>query len=189
MAIQQRVYDLDSFWRFVCQPDNADRYFELIDGEIIEMAPPGGEHSTVAGEIYLHFRLFDPQRNLGVPTVEAGYYPPGKRDIVLAPDAAFTRAERAPEPFPRTWVPVMPDIAVEVQSPSNSLAELRRKAAIYLHHGTQLVWIILPERRSAEVCRLDANGKIQTEFIDSEGVLSGEPVLPGFRLEIARLFI
>jgi len=189
MEVKERVYDLDAFWRFVCQPENADRYFELIDGEIIEMAPPGGEHSTVAGEIYHHFRLFDPQRNLGVPTVDAGYHPPAERDTLLSPDAAFTRVERAPEPFPRTWVPVMPDIAVEVQSPSNSLAELRRKAAIYLHHGTQLVWIILPEQRSAEVCRLDANGKIQTESIGAEGSLSGESVLPGFTLELARLFI
>ena len=59
----------------------------------------------------------------------------------------------------------MPDIAVEVRSPSNTLAELRRKAAIFLQHGTQLVWIIIPESRGAEVCRLNEDGDIETEFI------------------------
>ena len=82
----------------------------------------------------------------------------------------------------------MPDIAVEVKSPTNTLAELRRKAAIYLQHGTQLVWIIIPDQRSAEVCRLDASGEIQTEFMGEDGKLSGEPVLPGFRLELSTLF-
>jgi len=187
MAVQQRVYDVDSLWQLVCESDD-DTHYELIEGEIIEMAPPGGEHGTIAGGIYYFFRRFDPQHKLGIPTVEAGYYPPARRDILLAPDAAFTRIERAPDPFPRDWVPVMPDIAVEVKSPTNTLAELRRKAAIYLQHGTQLVWIIIPDQRSAEVCRLDASGEIQTEFIGEDGKLSGEPVLPGFQLELSALF-
>lgn len=189
MAVQERIYDVDAFWRFVCQPENADRYFELIYGEIVEMAPPGGEHSTIAGEIYHHFRLFDPQRNLGIPTVDAGYHPPAKRSILLAPDVAFTRVERAPKPFPKTWVPMMPDIAVEVQSPSNTLAELRRKAAIYLENGTRLVWIVIPDKRSAEVCQLDEQGEFQSEFVGAAGSLVGEPVLPGFSLDMARLFM
>lgn len=188
MAVQQRVYDVDDLWHLVCNADD-DRYFELVDGEILEMSPPGGEHGTIAGELFYYFRLFDPQRKLGIPTVDAGYHPPEKRDILLSPDAAFTSIERAPNPFPRTWVPVMPDIAVEVQSPSNTLMQLRRKAAIYLANGTELVWIVIPDRKGVEVCRLGASGDIETEFIAQDGALSGETVLPGFTLEIARLFI
>ena len=30
MEVKERVYDVDAFWRFVCQPENADKYFELI---------------------------------------------------------------------------------------------------------------------------------------------------------------
>lgn len=187
MAVQQRTYDIDDLWQLVCNADD-DRYFELIEGEIVEMSPPGGEHSTIAGEIFHYFRLFDPRRELGIPTVDAGYHPPDKQDILLSPDAAFTRIERAPNPFPRTWVPVMPDIAVEVKSPSNTLAELRQKAAIYLSHGSQLVWIIIPSSKSAEVCRLGAQGDMERETVGADGALSGEDVLPGFTLALSALF-
>ena len=187
MEIKERLYDIDDLWQIVCDADDDTRY-ELVEGEIFDMAPPGGEHGTLAGEIYFYFRLFDRDRLLGIPTVDAGYHPPDDRGTLLSPDVAFTRVERAPVPFPRAWVPLMPDLAVEIKSPSNSLAELRRKAAIYLNHGSQLVWIILPATQSAEVHRLDASGDLQSDIIAADGALSGEGVLPGFRLELATLF-
>jgi len=187
MELREGLYDIDKLWEIVCNADD-DRYFELIEGEIFEMSPPGGEHGAIAGEIYYFFRLFDPQRKLGIPTVDAGYHPTDKRDTVLSPDVAFTKFERAPDPFPSSWVPLMPDIAVEVKSPSNIVAELHRKAATYLQHGTQLVWIVMPDRKGVEVCRHDDNGNMQIEFIGADGALSGESVLPGFTLELALLF-
>lgn len=66
---------------------------------------------------------------------------------------------------------------------------MRRKAAIYLANGTQLVWLVIPDQRGVEVCRLDDEGGIQTEFIGIDGSLSGEGVLPGFQLELAALFV
>ena len=47
-----------------------------------------------------------------------------------------------------------PTWRVEIKSPSNTMAELHRKAAIYLRHGAQLVWIVMPDTQSVEVCRL-----------------------------------
>ena len=187
MQVQQRLYDIDDLWRLVCDADDDKRY-ELIEGEIFDMAPPGGEHGYYAFEIGFFIRLFDRQRKLGVAMVETGFHPPNDRYTVLSPDFSFTRKERAPNPIPKNFMPLMPDLAVEIKSPSNTLAELRRKAAIYLNHGSQLVWIILPASQSAEVHRLDASGDLQREIIAADGALSGEQVLPGFALPLAKLF-
>ncbi len=189
MRVNARVYDVDSFWEFVHQPENADKRLELIDGEIIEMPAPGEEHGFLAGLFYHHFLLFDPELKMGVPTVESGYYTLDDRYTVLAPDAAFRLRERADAPLNKRWVSAMPDIAVEIKSPHDSMAQMRRKAAIYLRHGVQLVWIVIPDRRGVEVCRLDAIGDIEREFVGDDGALSGASVLPGFTLEIARLFV
>ncbi len=93
-----------------------------------------------------------------------------------------------PSHFRQKYVPAMPDLAVEILSPTDTLSEVRRKARIYLANGTSLVWIILPDEKSAEVCRADDDGDMTIEFVGRDGKLSGEAILPGFTLGIERLF-
>lgn len=81
----------------------------------------------------------------------------------------------------------MPDLAVEVLSPSNTLPELRRKAEVYLQNGTALVWLVNPDEKTAETWRLE-NGKTISETVGTGGALDGQPGLPGFRLELDALF-
>ena len=179
-------YDVDEFWRFACQPENANKRFELINGELVEMPAPGAEHGFIAGEICHCIRLFDPQRKLGIPTVDAGYYSQEDRSTVLGPDVAFRRVDASAPPLQKKWAPTMPDLAVEIKSPSNTLAELRPKAAIYLRRETQLVWIIIPEQKECRSLPASTqNGKVEREFVAEDGSLSGESVLPGFSLELS----
>ncbi len=188
MELRERTYDIDALWQLICDEENNDKRFELIEGELFQMSPPGELHGHLAGEIYFYLRLFDSERKLGIPTVETGYYPQTDRRTLLSPDVAFRRVDHTSPPLTNKWAPQMPDLAVEVISPSNAMAQVRRKAAIYLSHGTQLVWIVIPDRKGIEVCQLGADGDIQSEFIGAEGAITGEPVLPGFRLELSSLF-
>ncbi|MCY3780302.1 MAG: Uma2 family endonuclease [Chloroflexi bacterium] len=187
MAIQQRLYDIDDLWRIVCEADDDKRY-ELIEGEIIAMSPVVEEHGFLAGKLFHYFMLYDPQQQLGIPSVETGFYTLANRSALLAPDVAFRLSSTAAASPQKRWVSKMPDIAVEIKSPHDSLPQLHRKADIYLRHGTRLVWIIIPDSESVEVHRLGAEGARQREVIGIEGQLSGEEVLPGFTLPLTKLF-
>jgi len=82
----------------------------------------------------------------------------------------------------------MPDLAVEIKSPSESMPQMRRKARLYLEKGTLMVWLVLPGRQSVEVWQRGAAGEITSEMIERDGTLSGGAVLPGFALPLRRLF-
>ena len=187
MAVQQRTYSIDDVWELVHQADHDDKHFELIDGELFEMSPPGVLHGRLAIGLGHHIYSFVSERGLGIVTVETGHHPPGDRSTLLAPDVAFTHRERLPQPIPEKYMPLMPDLAVEIVSPSDSIRQVHKKAALYLRHGTQRVWIVMPAKKGVEVCSA-AQGGMKREFIGQDGILSGEPVLPGFTLELRRLF-
>ncbi|MDP9363937.1 MAG: Uma2 family endonuclease [Chloroflexota bacterium] len=106
-------------------------------------------------------------------------------DTVVAPDVAFVRAERLPSPSERRgFSPVVPDLAVEVVSPSDRQAKVDEKVALYLAAGVPLLWVAYPRRR---VVRVHRPGREPVELGEGD-VLDGEDVLPGFRLPVADVF-
>ena len=188
MAIQERLYTVDDVWELAHQPENDNIHFELIDGELFQMAPPGLQHGNLAVEIAFYIRNYVKTRDVGLVTVETGYHPPDTRVTLLSPDVAFFSKERMPQSDPRKYVPIMPDLAVEILSPSDSLKQIRRKAAIYLDNGTSLVWIVMPQEMGVDVCRAGEGAGLQIDFFGQDSKLDGENVLPGFELELTLLF-
>ncbi|MDE2777886.1 MAG: Uma2 family endonuclease [Chloroflexota bacterium] len=188
MAIQERLYTVDDVWQLAQQPENERKHFYLIDGELFWDMPPGYIHGNLAGHIFRYLLNYAEAHDLGDGSVEAGYYPADDRHTLLGPDVAFIRKQDAPPTDHAQFVPRMPDLAVEIQSPSNTIAELRRKAAVYLANGAELVWLVLPEQRGVEVWRVGSSGEPMTDFVARDGSLSGEGVLPGFTLDLERLF-
>ena len=188
MIVEKQLYTIDDVWEMAQDPDNENIFIELIDGELLTMTRPGNTHGLLATEIALYLRVFNMEHKIGQVTVESGYHPPGYRYTVLGPDVAFTRYDRMPERQTDKFVPVMPDLAVEVLSPSNTLADVRRKAEVYLLNGSSVVWVVQPEQRVVEVCRLIDGTQLQIESIDHDGILSAEDILPGFELEVSKIF-
>jgi Uma2 family endonuclease len=188
MVIRQQTYTVDEVWELAHQPENENRYFELIEGELIEMPPPGGAHGQLASKLARYLGNFADEHNLGVVTVETGYHPPNNRKTLLAPDVAFISKERAPDPFPEQYIPLMPDLAIEIVSPGDSLEKVRKKVAIYLRNGTRLVWIMLPQEKGVDVCRSAEGNRLDIEFVGMDGELDGETILPGFKLKVSDIF-
>ena len=188
MATQERVYTVDDVWRLEQQPlSPTDKYY-AIDGELLVKMAPTELHGDVATRLSAYLFLYVDEHSLGRVTGEVGFHPPGDRGTVLLPDVAFTSKSRTAHQARSSYVPYMPNLAVEIISPSQSLAQVQRKAAVYLRFGTDLVWLLDPVAKFAEIWRRNDDGEFQKEVVGGDGDLNGEDVVPGFRLQLTRIF-
>jgi Uma2 family endonuclease len=181
MLVQERKYMLDEFHAISELPENRDRLLELINGEIIEKMA-GFEPSEIAGEILYRIKQWLEGNPIGRVSGADGSYILSPGDEVM-PDVGYISKLRMPDK-PARQVLMAPDLAVEVKSPFDNIRTIREKATLYLAHGTQMVWLVFPETRRVEV--YTADGEIAD--IGLSGEIDGGQVLPGFKLEVRRLF-
>ena len=166
-------------------PDD-DYKYELVEGELIRMAPTGGEHGVLTIRIGRILDEYVEAHDLGVCSgAETGFILQRSPDIVRAPDAAFIAKARIPESgIPKTYWPFAPDLAVEVTSPSDRFSAVQAKIAEYFSAGTRLAWVIEPATRTVYVYR----SAHDVQALGEDDELSGADVLPGFRYAVGRLF-
>ncbi len=187
MAIRERLYTVDDVWRMACAPENDAKKICLIDGEMLVTMSPGYLYARIAGEIARLLGNFVVERDLGDVVVESGHYPPADRRTLLLPDVAFIRKDRIAAPDLDSYAPFMPDLAVEIVSPSQTLEAARRKARVYLRLGTEMVWLVRQAEKTAEVWSA-AGGTPLVETFGLNAELSGGAVLAGFTLPLRKLF-
>jgi Uma2 family endonuclease len=167
-------------------PDRGTRY-ELIAGELHEMAPAGGEHGYVAIEAAYCLRAFlgqHPEVGGALFAAETGFRLARNPDTVRAPDVAYVAAERLPQARVRGYPDMAPDLVVEVVSPNDTAAEIQAKVDEWLGAGAHLVWVLYPATRSAMAYQADGAARL----LHADDSLSGEPVLPGFACRLGDLF-
>lgn len=164
-----------------------DVLFEIINGEVREVPPMGRLASLVATVLTGMLWNFTSQKQLGLTAVETLFRlsptGPSRR-----PDVAFVSFDRLPTAIdlavdPAQWE-VVPNLAVEIVSPTNTVDDVEDKLEDYFRAGVQLVWVIHPLRRRIYVYESLTTLRVLLE----KDELTGEPAVPGFRLPIAALF-
>ena len=155
----------------------ADKRTELVRGVLVVSEPPGYRHGRVAMEVARRIANHVVERGLGgVFAAETGFTLARAPDTVRAPDVAFIRSDRLPDPEPTGFPDLAPDLVVEVLSPDDRAGKVLAKVADWLSAGTQLVWVVDPARRVARVYRQDGSETL----VSAADALEGEDVLPGF---------
>jgi Uma2 family endonuclease len=173
MVIQPKV-TVEDFEAFIYAPENADRSFELIGGEIVEVV--SNSYSSEIGAFFVAL-LIQWGRSTGrVTGADGGYVIMDERYI---PDAAYISKKRQPEPSRAAYNPNAPDLAVEVLSPAKSPAEMRIKVANYVLAGT-VVWVVDPDKQRVEVYTPGAAPKI----LGIDDTLDGGDILPDLRAAV-----
>lgn len=171
-----------------CQiPEDRNRH-EIVDGVHVVSPAPTLNHQDLAGEIYYRLRRFLDDHDLGRAWIAPVDVLLGPHDV-LQPDVLFISkpnlaiAERAN-------VKGAPDLVVEVLS-SHRRHDVVHKRARYQVGGVQEYWLVDPEADAIQVLRRDAAGELVTAATlsrhEGPGLLV-TPLLPGFTLDVGRLF-
>jgi Uma2 family endonuclease len=181
MPAHEPLVTADEFARI---PDDHHRY-ELVEGRVVRMSPPGARHAVLATRIAALLFRFVESRRLGTVMTAGGFRLATNPDTVREPDVAVVRRERIPAAgLPEGYWPGPPDLAVEISSPHDRSSDVTSKAHEYLRYGVRLVWVADPRTRSVTVFAPAAR-----PFTAGEGdVLHGGDVLPGFSCRVAEFF-
>lgn len=166
------------------RPNGEKRFFELVDGMLVEK-PMGYYESLLASILIRLLGFFLEQHDLGFVLGEGGMMrlAPG---LVRIPDVSFVSWDHFPNrELPAGPVPDMvPDLAVEVISEGNTEDEMKRKLDEYFSAGARLVWYVYPPERSVHVYQ----SPMEARVLSQDDVLDGGAVLPGFQMAIRELF-
>ena len=149
---------------------------ELVRGVLVVREPAGYRHGDVAARFLVAIGNHVYAHKLGrVFAAGTGFTLERAPDTVRAPDVAFIRTDRLPDPMTRGFAEIAPDLAVEVLSPDSRPGETLAKVADWLKAGCRLVWVVDPIRNGARVYRADGSESLlaATESLDGEDVLSG----------------
>lgn len=161
---------------------------ELVNGEVIEMAPAGGTHGLITSRFDRRIGDYVDRERLGaVVAGDTGFVLvlPADPERVRAPDVGFVSREKLPGGLlPVGYLRCAPDLAVEVLSPTDNPVDVQQKVRDYLEAGTRLVWLVAPEAKTVTVYRPDGSARLLREH----EALDGEDVLPGLSIPLAEIF-
>ena len=164
-------------------PFEEDKRYELDEGELIEMTRPAYKHNRILRILYLRLGAYLEKNPIGELLISENLYALS-RTTRLAPDVAVILGDRRAELQDAKVISIVPDLAVEVLSPSETPRKIHRKLKQYFEAGVKEVWLIDPEDREAEIWR--GPGMPFQPVIGDESLQS--QLLPGFSLPLPQLF-
>lgn len=174
----------DEFWDFVHRPENQDRRFELIRGEVVEVSRPTKAHGSIVIRLGSLLDRYAESVGRGYVVTESGVVLSESPASVVGPDVAFFTDVNTFDDLHPKWGDVAPVLAAEVWSPNDRPGSTNAKIREYLASGVKLVWLVEYEERSVTVYR----PKQDMEVVSVGGELSGGDDLPGLVIKVADIF-
>ncbi|MEG3900482.1 Uma2 family endonuclease [Microcoleus sp. B4-C5] len=170
----------------LCEENPELKLERNANGELILMPPTGGETGKSNSKLNLQVGIWNDRTELGeVFDSSTGFTLPNGAD--RSPDASWVEKSRwsalTPEQREK-FIPLCPDFVIELVSPSDSLKKSQEKMQEYMENGCRLGWLINRKKREVEIYRPGQD----VEVLQSPLTLSGENVLPGFVLNLQKIW-
>ncbi len=168
-------------------PEVRDEFlYEVIDGQVVEIQHMGAFANFVASMLNTYIQIYLFEHPLGSVATETLFTLDPTGPLRRRPDIAYVAYDRWPGatiPIDNAW-DVVPDLAVEVISPTNLAEEIDAKIVDYFRAGVRLVWVVFPESARIHVF----TSSVKATIIGHDGELTGGDVLPGFKVKVADLY-
>ena len=165
----------------------AELLYEVIDGVEVVKPDMGVYEGRIATILSRKLDSFAEDRELGLVVTEVMFRLDLSKRTLRRPDVAFVSYDRWSRdrklPPGNGW-DIVPDLMIEVVSPTDMAVDVVAKIEEFLAAGVGQVWAIYPDSQLAQI--FERSGGIRV--IRSGGELTAEPLLPGFRLPLAELF-
>lgn len=169
-----------------------DGPFELIDGEIIEVSPQKYEHGFLMKLFFLALADYERATGAGevfteMPFVEmdSSDWVKGSRvpDLMFFFKARMEEYRRSVSNYRGKPFILLPDLVIEIISPTDLYSEVNHKVAGYRADGVQVIWVIDPRTETIDIWRNDGT---QKQLVKTDTLT--DPILPGFSLELTKVF-
>ncbi len=177
--------DRERYWK-LCAANPELKLERSAKGELVIMTLSGGETGNFNAEINGELALWNRDQQTGIAfDSSTGFALPQGSD--RSPDAAWIPQAKWDALTPeqrKGFLPLCPDFAIELLSPSDSWHQGTIKMAEYQANGCCLGWLLDPKRKRVGIYRPDQ----PVEILEAPDFLSGEDVLVGFTLDVRFLW-
>ena len=166
---------------------NDEMWFErTAEGAVEIMPPPKSDTGAKNSRITSQLTIWADEDGTGVsfgPTM--GFKLPN--GAIRSPDASWVERSRLAAltaKQKKEYFPLCPDFVIELRSSTDRLSRLKEKMDEYITNGAKLGWLIDPSERKIYIYRPDT----ETEVLDDPSNLKGDPLLPGFTLQLQKIW-
>lgn len=181
-AKESRAREVLTLEQFRAMDESDEWLYELDDGVLVREPRPARPHGAAVMLLGHHLTGYALEHG-GIVVTETGIILEEDPPRVFGPDLAYYREDPAPHGARDAWISRAPDVAVEVISPSNRAAEMKRKIEKYFGSGVGEVWVVYPSTRVVELHQ--PTGEIRD--LGSDQAITS-PLLPGFDLPVPEIF-
>lgn len=175
----------DEFFAF-CQANRDVHIERTAKGEIVIMAPTGGESGGRSAALIAALWLWAQRDNRGIAfDSSTGFILPN--GAVRAPDASWvlrSRLAKLTAQQKQKFLPLCPDFVAELRSPTDRLSDVQAKMDEFIINGARLGWLIDPMLRELHIYR---PGQAPT-VLSNPTAVSGDPILPDFVLDLTLIW-
>ncbi|MDJ0707021.1 MAG: Uma2 family endonuclease [Leptolyngbyaceae cyanobacterium MO_188.B28] len=175
----------EEFYAF-CQANRNLRIERTANGDVVIMPPAFSDTGNRNFNLAVQLGVWAEKDGTGLGfDSSAGFTLPN--GATRSPDAAWIQAEKwniLTENEKASFAPICPDFVIELRSASDALNNLQVKMQEYIDNGAMLGWLIDRKNRIVYIYRPNQ----EPQFLENPEQVSGDPELPGFSLQMAKIW-